>query len=130
MSFNIRYNGINDTIILSFDKIDKEISLNKEDLELITKSYKEYSLENRIKDMKIKMDRFAYENKDAPVKKKSFIKMDIEKGPAITELEWEYDYLFKNNIFDSKTIALDFLNKNYDDLYELFCLLKEEKGFC
>lgn len=130
MSFSIRYNGINDTIMLSFDEIDKEISLNKEDLELITKSYKEYSLENRIKDMKIKMDRFAYENKDAPVKKKSFIKMDIEKGPAITELEWEYDYLFKNNIFDSKTIALDFLNKNYDDLYELFCLLKEEKGFC
>ena len=129
MSFSIRYNEINDTLMLSFDGVDKEISLNKEDLELITKSYKEYSLENRIKDMKIKMDRFAYENKDVPVKKKSFIRMGID-GPITTELEWEYDYLFKDNLFDSKTIALDFLDKNYDDLYELFSLLKEEKGCC
>lgn len=130
MSFSIRYNEINDTIILSFDEINKEISLNKDDLELITKSYKEYSLENRIKDMKVKMDRFAYENKDTPMKKKSFIRMDINKGPVVTESGWEYDYLFKDNFFDSMAIALDFLDKNHDDLNELFCLLKEEKGYC
>ena len=129
MSFSIRYNEINDTIMLSFDGIDKEISLNKDDLELITKSYKEYSLENRIKDMKVKMDRFAYENKDTPMKKKSFIRMDINKGPVVTESGWEYDYLFKDNLFDSMTIALDFLDKNHDDLNELFCLLKEERGY-
>lgn len=129
MSFSIRYNEINDTIMLSFDGIDKEISLNKDDLELITKSYKEYSLENRIKDMKVKMDIFAYENKDTPMKKKSFIKMDIKEGPLVKELGWEYDYLFKDNLFDSMSIALDFLDKNHDDLNELFCLLKEEKGY-
>lgn len=129
MSFSIRYNEINDTIILSFDGIDKEISLNKDDLELITKSYKEYNLENRIKDMKVKMDRFAYENKDTPMKKKSFIRMDIKEGPLVKELGWEYDYLFKDNLFDSMSIALDFLDKNHDDLNELFCLLKEKKGY-
>lgn len=129
MSFSIRYNEINDTIMLSFDGIDKEISLNKDDLELITKSYKEYSLENRIKDMKVKMDRFAYENKDTSMKKKSFIRMDIKEGPLVKELGWKYDYLFKDNLFDSMTIALDFLDKNHDDLNELFCLLKEEKGY-
>lgn len=129
MSFSIRYNEINDMIMLSFDEIDKEISLSKDDLELITESYKEYNLENRIKDMKIKMDKFAYENKDTPVKKKSFIRMGIE-GPIATELDEKYEYLFKDNLFDSKAIALDFLDKNYDDLSKLFYLLKEEKGYC
>lgn len=128
MSFNIRYNEINDTIILSFDEVDKEISLNKDDLEFIAKSYKEYNLKNRIKDMKVKMDRFAYENKDVPMEKKSFIRMDIDKGPVVTELGWKYDYLFKDNLFDSMAIALNFLDKNYDDLNKLFSLLKEEKG--
>ena len=130
MSFNIRYNEINDTIILSFDEVDKEISLNKDDLEFIAKSYKEYNLKNRIKDMKVKMDRFAYENKDTPIKKKSFIRLNTKEGPVVTELGWAYEYLFKDNLFDSMAIALDFLDKNHNDLNELFCLLKEEKGCC
>lgn len=127
MSFSFRFDKYNDKIMLSFDGVDKEIGLDVKDLDLIIESYKKANLENCIEEIEMRINAYSKENKDnTSIKKKSFIKMDLITGPTVVELDWDYTYLLKDNVFDSKEIAAEFLDKNYDDIYKLFFLLKEE----